>query len=48
MLRKWSEDKTKYDHFQSSSKAEIMINESDIEIGLNKSILQLQQIYQSV
>ena len=25
-----SEDKTKYDNFYSSSKAEIMINESDI------------------
>ena len=36
-----SEDETKYDNFYSSSKAEIIINESDIEMCLNKSILQL-------
>ena len=32
-----SEDKTKYDNFYSSSKAEVIINESDIDDGL-KSI----------
>ena len=35
-----SEDETKYDNFYSSSKAEIIINESDIEMCLNQSILQ--------
>ena len=33
-----SKDKTKYDNFHSSSKAEIFINESDI---VGQSILQL-------
>ena len=40
-----SEDKTKYENFYSSSKAEIRINESDMMMMmmmcLNQSILQL-------
>ena len=38
-----SEDKTKYDNFYSSSKAEIIINVSEIEIddGFNKSMLEV-------
>ena len=37
-----SEDKTKYDNFYSSSIAEIIISENDID-GVYQSILQLQQ-----
>ena len=38
-----SEDKTKYDNFYSSSKAEIIINVSEIEIddGFNKFMLEV-------
>ena len=38
-----SEDKTKYDNFYSSSKAEIITNVSEIEIddGFNKSMLEV-------
>ena len=32
-----SKDKTKYDNFYSSSKAEIIINESDVD-GVSQSI----------
>ena len=35
------QDKVKFDNFYSSSKAEIIINESDIENVFNQSILQL-------
>ena len=42
-----SEDKTKYDNFYSSSKAEIIISENDID-GVYDSILQLQQTYKNL
>ena len=42
-----SEDKTKYDNFYSSSKAEIIISENDID-GVYESILQLQQTYKNL
>ena len=42
-----SEDKTKYDTFYSSSKAEININKSDID-DVFKSILQLYQTYKNL
>ena len=38
------DDQTKYD-FYSHSKAETIINESDIAVYLNQSILQLYQTY---
>ena len=40
-----NEDKTEYDTFYSNSKAEIIINESDIDDVLNQYILQLYQTY---
>ena len=42
-----SEDKTKYDNFYSSSKAEIIISENDTD-GVYESILQLQQTYKNL
>ena len=36
-----NEDKTKYGNFYSSSKAEIIINESDTDYVFQSSILQL-------
>ena len=41
------EDKTKYDTFYSDAKAEIIINESDIDDVFNQSTLQLYEIYKN-
>ena len=43
-----SDDKTKYDTFYSSSKAEAIINESDIDDYLDQSIIQLYQTYKNL
>ena len=43
-----SKDKTKFDNFYSSSKAETIVNESDSVMCLNQSILELYQTYKNL
>ena len=43
-----SEDKTKYDTLYSHSKAETIINESEIDDDLNQSTLLLYQTYKNL
>ena len=43
-----SDDKTKYDTFYSSSKAETIINESGIDDYLDQAIIQLYQTYKNL
>ena len=42
-----SDDKARYDTCYLHSKAETIINESDIDDALNQSILQLYQTYKN-
>ena len=43
VFKKIGEDKTKYNTFYLNSKTEIIINESDIDVYFNQSVLQLYQ-----